>query len=68
MSILLGSFHQGDERFNIDSCGKENTGIAAVTCVAFFLLVPNTWTISDTDFKVIVGVIENVYHLSLIHI
>ena len=35
MSILRGSCHQGGERFNIDSRGKQCTGRAAVACVAF---------------------------------
>ena len=53
--ILHGSFHQGDERFNIDSHGKQCTGIAAVAWVAFFLLHPNTWTLSDKDYVVKLG-------------
>ena len=47
MSILHSPFHQDDERFNIDSRGKQYTGIAAVACVGVFLLDPIIWTISD---------------------
>ena len=55
MSILCGSFHQNDERLNIDLHDKQYTPTAAVACVAFFLLDPNTCTISDIDYIGIVG-------------
>ena len=40
------------DRFNINSRGKQYTGIAVAACAAFFLSDPNTWTTSDI---VIVG-------------
>ena len=38
MWILHGSFLQGDERFNIESCGKQHSSIAALACLDFFLI------------------------------
>ena len=41
MSVLCGSFHLGDERFNIESRGKQYTGMAAAVYVAFVVLDSN---------------------------
>ncbi|KAG7299154.1 hypothetical protein JYU34_017689 [Plutella xylostella] len=60
VSILRGSFHQGNDRFSIDSRGRQCTGIAATASVAFSLSDANTWTVSDVDYILIVG--DTYYH------
>ncbi|KAG5894349.1 hypothetical protein JTB14_031910 [Gonioctena quinquepunctata] len=55
ISILHGSFHQGNERFSPESRGRQCTGIATVASVAFSLINPNYWCKSDIDYMLLVG-------------
>jgi len=43
VSILRGTFHQANDRFDISSRGNQCLAIAAIACVAFCLLDPNKW-------------------------
>lgn len=64
MSILRGSFHQGNDRFGIDSRGKQCTAVAAVACAAFTLSDANIWAVSDIDYIIIIG--DSFYHQCIV--
>lgn len=53
VSILRGSIHQRNDRFGMDSRGKQYTGVAAVACVEFRVSDPITWTVSNVDYVMI---------------
>ncbi|XP_022817720.1 uncharacterized protein LOC111350390 isoform X1 [Spodoptera litura] len=55
ISILRGSYHQGDARFSSESQGRQCTAIATVSCVAFHLIDPNSLCQSDIDYILIIG-------------
>ncbi|KAF9800376.1 hypothetical protein SFRURICE_015886 [Spodoptera frugiperda] len=55
VAILHSTFHQGNDRFDVDSRGKQCTAVAAVACTAFAITDANRWTVSDIDYIVIVG-------------
>ncbi|CAB3226548.1 unnamed protein product [Arctia plantaginis] len=55
VSLLHGSFHQADLRFDLQSRGKQCTAVAAVACAAFCTDEPSQWSKSDIDYIVILG-------------
>lgn len=61
--IIRGNFHQGDERFDWLSRGKQSVAVSIVALSFFkFNESPATWKTNDIDNILILG--DNLYHAS----